>query len=56
MAIRRITCKGGPLHGKRYDVPVGLGEFRAEGGTYKITEKQGTWNADDEKAPAKASE
>lgn len=29
MAIRRITCKGGPLHGKRHVMPVGSAAFYA---------------------------
>ncbi|MGO2665685.1 hypothetical protein [Mycetocola reblochoni] len=54
MSMRRITCKGGPLNGKRYDVPVGLAEFATRGGTYKVTDKQqAAWHADRAKAPAR---
>lgn len=55
MAIRRITCKGGPLHGKRYDVPVGLSKFDATGGTYRVSEKQATWEPE-KPAPTKAAD
>lgn len=45
MTMRRVTCKGGPLHGKRYDVPVGIRELRATGGTYTVSDRQATWRA-----------
>lgn len=55
MSMRRITCKGGPLHGKRYDVPVGLREFRATGGSYTVSDRQATWTADKAKDEAKSN-
>ena len=38
-----ITCKGGPLHGKRYTIPAGVDSFTAEGGRYKVGPKQASW-------------
>lgn len=40
---RKITAKGGPLHGKSYTVPDNMAQFPAEGGTYRVTAKQATW-------------
>lgn len=39
-----ITAKGGPLHGKSFTVPDGTTSFPAEGGVYRVTAKQATWD------------
>lgn len=47
MSMRRITCKGGPLNGKRYDVHASTTEFPARGGTYTVTGTRAAWTAAD---------
>ncbi|WP_029153505.1 hypothetical protein [Microbacterium gubbeenense] len=47
MTMQRITCTGGPLHGKRYDVHANTKEFPAKGGTYTVKGARATWTAAD---------
>lgn len=45
--IRKVTAKGGPLHGKSYSVHANLAEFPpppgSKPGRYRVTEKQAIW-------------
>ncbi|SJM55007.1 hypothetical protein [Agrococcus casei] len=44
---RKITAKGGPLHGKKFTVPENMTSFEPPvgyvAGKYRVTEKQAVW-------------
>ncbi|MGO3844449.1 hypothetical protein [Agrococcus casei] len=44
---RKITAKGGPLHGKKFTVPENMTSFDPPvgyvAGTYRVTERQAIW-------------
>jgi hypothetical protein len=46
--MRTITCKGGPLDGKSYDIPDTQTEVTTDGGIYKVTptSNRAAWAAD----------
>lgn len=52
---RKITAKGGPLHGKSYTVPDNVSSFApppgSPAGSYRVTEKQAIWEPKPAPAP-----